>query len=58
MVPAYVGHKLISINHIIHKRKLCHLMHSELHTVVPLRRPYLPRNCGHIREVAFGEREK
>ncbi len=25
----------------------------------PLIRPtYLPRNCGHIREVAFGEREK
>ncbi len=23
-----------------------------------IRPPYLPRNCGHIREVAFGEREK
>ncbi len=22
-----------------------------------IRPPYLPRNCGHIREVAFGERE-
>ncbi len=23
-----------------------------------IRPPYLPRNCGHIREVALGEREK
>ncbi len=23
-----------------------------------IRPPYLPRNCGHISEVAFGEREK
>ncbi len=23
-----------------------------------IRPPYLPRNCGHIREVAFGEEEK
>ncbi len=23
-----------------------------------IRPPYLSRNCGHIREVAFGEREK
>ncbi len=23
-----------------------------------IRAPYMPRNCGHIREVAFGEREK
>ncbi len=23
-----------------------------------IRPPYLPRNCGHIKEVAFGERDK
>ncbi len=40
-----------------------HVYMMIVHVHVPyvpslIRPPYFPRNCGHIREVAFGEREK
>ncbi len=36
-----------------------HIQYVIVYSSPPLiRPPYLPRSCGHIREVAFGEREK
>ncbi len=33
-------------------------LHSMYSSPSLIRSPYFPTNCGHIREVAFGERDK
>ncbi len=55
----YHQHRAIILLHSCLSQYLKCMMHKvQYSSSSPIRPPHLPRNCGHIREVAFGEREK
>ncbi len=57
-ITQYVAELPFALLTMPNRSKNSHFGISLYTTASLIRPPYLPRNCGHIREMAFGEREK